>query len=144
VSYIRLKIEPNFLASIPSKPGIYRFLTDKNDILYIGASSNLRKRIQHHISNFNNVKETKYYVLKQYSTFIEYFCYSTPEKAFKAEKVEIWTQQPPYNRKGVRIGSYSYLIFRRYPFPQILCLSSTDHNKIDSEDEFYRFNLPFL
>ncbi|MFX0182639.1 MAG: GIY-YIG nuclease family protein [Candidatus Hodarchaeota archaeon] len=140
---IRLKIEPNFLASIPSKPGIYRFLTDNNDILYIGASSNLHKRISHHISNFNSIKENKYYVLKEYSAYIEYCCYSSSEEAFEAEKVEIWTQKPPYNRKGVRSGSYSYLIFRRCPFPQILCLSSTEYNKIDNEDEFYRFNLPY-
>ncbi|MFX0050753.1 MAG: GIY-YIG nuclease family protein [Candidatus Hermodarchaeota archaeon] len=142
MTFNRLSIKPDFLLLIPSQPGVYRFLSDKNDILYIGASSNLQKRISCHISNLNKVKEKKYYALKQCSKFVEYRCYSTAEKAFEAERVEIWTQQPPYNRRGVRIGSFSYLVFRISPFPQILCLRDTEYDKIDSEDEFYRFNLP--
>ncbi|MFX0172776.1 MAG: GIY-YIG nuclease family protein [Candidatus Hodarchaeota archaeon] len=142
MTFNRLKIKPNFLLLIPSQPGVYRFLSDKNEILYVGASSNLQKRISYHLSNFSKIKGKIYHALKQCSKFVEYRCYSTAEKAFETERVEIWTQQPPYNKRGVRIGSYSYLVFRSSPFPEVLCLRDTEYNKIDSKDEFYRFNLP--
>ena len=38
------------VASLPQCPGVYRFLTADNQVLYIGKSINLRARVRSHLS----------------------------------------------------------------------------------------------
>jgi excinuclease UvrABC nuclease subunit len=142
VRYSSVELKLKYLDYIPAKPGIYRFLTDKNDILYIGASNNLKNRILQHYSNINNNSlDRKYHALKEYSRRIEFRCFPSAEEAFEAERIELWTQQPPFNRKGVRILSYSYLIVRELPFPMIICVPKDKKNEIRDYDTFYRVNI---
>ena len=139
-SFKRVDIDYQLIREIPEKPGIYRFLTETDKILYIGASSNIRKRILQHMANLNN-NDNMYNAIKKYSTKLEYKCYNSVEKAFEKERIEIWVKQPPFNKRGVRIGSYSFLVIRKKPFQQAICYSDMEYDKIRKEDEFYRFNM---
>jgi len=146
VGYNSVEFKLKYFDYLPSKPGIYRFLTNKNDILYIGATNNLKNRILQHYSNINNNSsiDMKYHALKEYSTRIEFCCFPSPEEAFEAERIELWTQQPPFNRKGVKIHSYSYLIIRRFPSPMIICVPKDKKKEIRECDDFYRVNINYI
>lgn len=141
--YTRVKKKQQYLNNLPSKPGIYRFYNSNNEIIYVGASSNLRKRVKQHFVNLTNGNRI-FHSIRRSTKFIEYICYNTVASAFEAEKVEIWTHKPKYNRRGVIIKAFSYLIIRKSPFLQFICVPSSDYEKIDEEDEFYRFNLHYL
>ena len=40
----------NNLNSLPTEPGIYRFLNSQKQIIYIGKAKNLRKRVRSYFS----------------------------------------------------------------------------------------------
>lgn len=143
VLFTRVNIEQQFLRKFPKKPGIYRFLNENHEIIYVGASSNLRKRIGQHFMNITD-GDRNHILIRRFTKFIEYLCYATMASAFEAEKVEIWTHKPRFNRRGVIARAFSYLIFRKSPFLQLVCLPSSDYEKIKDDDEFYRLNMHCL
>ncbi|MFW9854825.1 MAG: GIY-YIG nuclease family protein [Candidatus Thorarchaeota archaeon] len=141
--YTRLVIQPHCYRNIPSKPGVYRFLSDYNQILYTGASSNLQKRIAQHLRKYSNKEHRKLVMISQ-SAFLEYQCYSTAEEAFSAEEKEIWVHQPMFNKKGVHPKAFSYLIIREDPHPHIACVRGEDYDRISKSETFFRINLYYL
>lgn len=141
--FTRLPLESRCYRNIPSKPGVYRFLSDNNQILYTGASSNLQKRITQHLRKSRD-KEHRKRVMMSQSVFLEYQCYPTTEEAFKAEEKEIWLHQPLFNRRGVHPKAFSYLVISENPHPHITCVRGEDYNRISESDTFFRINLYYL
>ncbi|MHA2225141.1 MAG: GIY-YIG nuclease family protein [Candidatus Hodarchaeales archaeon] len=129
--------------NIPEKPGVYWFLNKNGDILYIGASSNLRKRVKNYFVDKKNPK-LKHRVLKRLTQFIEYSCFFSKTAAFEAEKIQIRKYKPPYNRRGVKDGSFSYLAIRYYPFTQFRCYSDINQKSFIDEGEVFVFNLSHI
>ncbi len=136
----RIIIESSFLSEIPPKPGLYRLYDTNNELLYIGASSNLQNRIKQHFSH-NSTKERKRGVIRQYTSYLEFESYDSVERAFEEERIEIWTKQPPYNKRGITDLSYSFIIFRKKGQIKTLCLSNREADKLDQDDEFFRMNM---
>ncbi len=141
--FTRFEIKSQFIGNLPSKPGLYRFLNEKNEILYIGASSNLKRRISQHMAN-NIIENNKSNSLKENATTIEFRCYKSSDAAFKAEKKEIWLYQPSYNRIGLNNNSYCYLVVKKSPFHYFMCYSNDEILKIKENDIFFRINLSKL
>lgn len=135
------RIGANFqsILKIPPIPGVYRFINSKQEILYIGASKNLQKRVSHYFSQTSN-HDRKHQKIKQQTRFIEYQGHNNVESAFKAERIEIWTNEPVLNIRGNSVHSFSYLIVRKAPFSHFLCCDEKDFSRITSVDEFYRIN----
>lgn len=141
--YTRIQVKPSSIRKIPKEPGVYKFYDENNTLLYIGASSNLFNRISQHLVNISK-GDTKQRTIKELSSHIEYKCYSTIETAFEAERIEIWTNKPTLNKRGVLIHSYSYIVIRFNPFIHIICYSNDEYGKITENDEFYRINTSYI
>lgn len=139
----RIEAKSSSIREIPKKSGIYRFYDENDNLLYIGASSNLSNRINQHFVKLKK-SDGKQFSIRKLSKHIEYKCYSTIEKSFEAERIEIWTHQPPFNKRGVVVGVFSYLVIRSSPYPHVKCFSSDDYNKIKDTDEFYRLNTSYF
>ncbi len=135
----RIEAKSSLIREIPKKPGIYRFYDENDNLLYIGASSNLSNRVNQHFVKLKK-SDGKQFAIREFSKHIEYKCYSTIEKAFEDERIEIWTHQPPFNKRGVIVGAFSYFVIRLNPYPHVKCFSRDDYNKIKDTDEFYRLN----
>ncbi|MHA2304988.1 MAG: GIY-YIG nuclease family protein [Candidatus Hodarchaeales archaeon] len=135
----RIEVKSSLFRDIPKKPGIYRFYDENDNLLYVGASSNLSNRINQHFISLKK-SDKKQHAIRQFSKHIEYQCFSTSEKAFEAERIEIWTHHPTLNKRGVVLGAFSYLVIRLAPYLHIKCFSGDDYSKIKDVDEFYRLN----
>ena len=135
----RIRTDSDSILSIPCNPGVYRFISDMQEILYIGASGNLQKRVSQYFRQASN-SDRKSTTIKRNTRFIEYQIHNDVESAFEAERIEIWTNQPHLNIRGNSVHSFSYLVVRKNPFLHIICLEESDFSKIALDDEFYRIN----
>jgi len=135
----RIGTDSKSILQIPQKPGVYRFINNNEEILYIGASGNLQKRVSQYFRKASN-QNHNLMKIKKYTQFIEYQKDMDVESAFEAERIEIWTNHPVLNIRGNNVHSFSYLIVRKIPFTHIMCCDEKNFSKITSDDEFYRIN----
>ena len=115
----RIGADSKSILKIPPIPGVYRFIDHTQEILYIGASKNLQKRVSHYFTQTSN-HDRKHQKIKQQTRFIEYQGHNNVESAFKAERIEIWTNEPVLNIRGNSVQSFSFLIVRKAPFSHFL------------------------
>ncbi len=127
---------------IPTSPGIYRFLDEYQDILYIGASKNLQKRISQYFKRSKLMKK-KYSQIQILTRYIEYQECCNEEVAFETERIQIWTNQPRLNVRNNGIHSFSYLILRKMPHIHLLTSTEEVLPKLKEHDEIYRINIHF-
>ena len=83
------------LKSIPQIPGIYYFYNEKNDIIYIGKSKNIKDRV---VSHFNNNSSKRAIEMKNQICDISYELTGNELIALLMECEEIKTHLPKYNR----------------------------------------------
>ncbi|MBM3456327.1 MAG: exonuclease, partial [Bacteroidetes bacterium] len=93
-------VHPNLdleiLDEIPNKAGVYKFLNEFNQIIYIGKSIHIKKRVEQHLRNTKSVKGLK---LIQDIVRIEYELTGSELIAMLRESLLIKQFQPIYNRK---------------------------------------------
>lgn len=110
----RKNIHPDFDTSLidklPHKTGIYRFLNEKGDIIYIGKSNDIRDRV---MSHFNNTTTKKALDMKGNIVDIGYELTGCELVALLLESYEIKKYKPLYNRAQRRtmdhFGIISYM-----------------------------------
>ncbi len=139
ILFKRIGTDSKSILQIPQKPGVYRFISNNQEILYIGASGNLKKRVSQYFRKASN-ENRNLMKIRKCTCFIEFQTYKNVESAFEAERIEIWTNHPKLNVRGNSIHSFSYLIVRKIPFIHIICCDEKNYSKIKSDDEFYRIN----
>jgi DNA polymerase-3 subunit epsilon len=95
----RKNIHPDFdttlIGKLPHKTGIYRFLNEKGDIIYIGKSNDIRDRV---MSHFNNTTTKKAIEMKGNIADIGYELTGCELVALLLESYEIKKHKPLYNR----------------------------------------------
>lgn len=101
---------PDRIKEIPETPGVYHFFNEKDDLIYIGKSINLRKRI---ISHFANEKTSRALQMKSEITRIDFEECGNELIALLKESWEIKKFKPRFNRAQRRsiftTGLFSYL-----------------------------------
>ena len=103
--------------ALPNLPGIYQYLNNKNEIIYVGKAKNLRKRVQ---SYFNkNTHSTKTAVLVKNIANIIYTIVDSEEEALLLENNLIKQHQPRYNVLLKDDKSYPYICIKKEPFPRV-------------------------
>ena len=60
----------NKVTNIPQKPGVYQFINDKGEIIYIGKAKNLRTRVR---SYFQKNKYLLNYLYRRLINFAQYY-----------------------------------------------------------------------
>ena len=111
--YLNLRFPVGFdykiLDSIPERPGVYYFHNQGGSVVYIGKSTNLRKRV---LSHFANKQTKKAIELRNSIKDISFEETGNELIALLLESEEIKIIQPAFNRKQKRI-TYSYGIFTK-------------------------------
>jgi excinuclease ABC subunit C len=104
--------------TIPSKPGVYRFLGEEGAILYVGKAKNLKNRLN---SYFGDKKHMQYktVVLTRTAHNIEFTVVETEHDALLLENSLIKKFQPRYNIMLKDGKSYTYICIKNEPFPRV-------------------------
>ncbi|MFX1504727.1 MAG: excinuclease ABC subunit UvrC [Promethearchaeota archaeon] len=83
------------LVTLPSQPGVYLMLNEKNKIIYIGATANLKKRVASYLRK--DLPDLKTRRLTAETKSIDYEIHKTIEAAFLRERDLIQIHVPRYN-----------------------------------------------
>jgi len=97
------------LVTIPEAPGVYYFYNEKGDVIYIGKSLNLNKRVSTHLSNNTTARAME---MRDFIADISWEETGSELIALLLESKEIKCNKPLYNRAqrrtGFRWGIYNY------------------------------------
>jgi DNA polymerase III subunit epsilon len=88
-------LDPEFIHQLPEDIGIYSFFNDKNELIYIGKSKNIRNRVLTHFRNFSSKKSIE---MRNTIASIEYELTGSELIALLKESHEIKLHRPLYNR----------------------------------------------
>lgn len=94
------------IKTLPQLPGVYRFLNQHNEIIYIGKSKNLRNRVR---SYFTGVKVGKIQRLVRQITDLQIQVCDTHLEARLLECQQIKEVKPAYNSQFKRERGFVYL-----------------------------------
>ncbi len=95
------------LEEIPNKPGIYKLFNDVNQLIYVGKSKHIRKRIDQHLKNSKTMKGE---LMRQEIARIEFELTGSELIALLYESELIKQHLPIYNR-ALRKNNFSYGLF---------------------------------
>lgn len=104
---LHTNLDLDVLDDIPNKPGIYKFYNETNQLIYIGKSKQLKKRIEQHL---RNVKTLKGVLMQKEIARIEYELTGSELIALLFESELIKIHQPIYN-KALKNTNYAYGLF---------------------------------
>jgi excinuclease ABC subunit C len=106
------------LPSLPTHPGVYRFIGAEDEILYIGKAKNLKKRIASYFGERKDMRrKTKRMVLA--AERLEYTIVDSEQDALLLEATLIKKHQPRYNVALKHSRPYPYICIRNERFPRV-------------------------
>ncbi|QQS38152.1 MAG: 3'-5' exoribonuclease [Ignavibacteriales bacterium] len=133
----KLKIKKELgddIVSLPDAPGIYSFLNNKNEIIYIGKAKSLRARLKSYFSPTAPRKTKK--ILKQ-ATRLKIEITNSELTALLTEAEAIKIVNPKHNTMLKKYGNkYFIRINTSHPFPSVELINSFD---FDGNDYFGLF-----
>jgi len=95
------------LEEIPNKPGVYKFYNEVNQLIYIGKSKHIRKRIDQHLRNNKTAKGIN---MMQDIVRVEFELTGSELIALLYESELIKRHKPLYNRQ-LRKDNFTYGLF---------------------------------
>ncbi len=120
------------LPSLPNQPGIYKYLSQKGNIIYIGKAKNIKKRVSSYFSKQRyNSYRTKLLVDKIQA--IEFVTVNSEQDALLLEDSLVKQHQPKYNIQLKDDKSYPYICVKNERFPRIFLT----RNKIKDGSEYF-------
>lgn len=93
-SILHPKLDVHMLDDIPNKTGVYKFFNEEKQLIYIGKSIHIRKRIEQH---FKNAKTEKGNEMRSKIAFIDHYLTGGELIALLRESEEIKAEQPKFN-----------------------------------------------
>ena len=108
----------NKITTIPQKPGVYQFINDKGEIIYIGKAKNLRTRVRSYF------QKNKYQTPKNQSMIkrildLEWIVVSSEVEALLTEANLIKENKPHYNINLKDDKSFPYIRITKEAYPRI-------------------------
>tara|TARA_B100001146_G_scaffold13238_1_gene10609 strand:+ start:723 stop:2567 length:1845 start_codon:yes stop_codon:yes gene_type:complete len=108
----------NKITNIPQKPGVYQFINDKGEIIYIGKAKNLRTRVRSYF------QKNKYQTPKNQSMIkrildLEWIVVSSEVEALLTEANLIKENKPHYNINLKDDKSFPYIRITKEAYPRI-------------------------
>lgn len=100
-------LDLEYLEEIPNKTGVYKFYNDTNQLIYIGKSKHIRKRIDQHLKNNQTAKGIE---MQAQIHRIEFELTGSELIALLLESQLIKFHKPIYNRR-LRKELYPYGLF---------------------------------
>lgn len=106
------------IRTLPSDPGVYRFLDAQGTIIYIGKAKNLRKRVsQYFVDPERLTRKTRVLVSK--IADLEHTVVESEQDALLLENNLIKQYQPRYNILLKDGKTYPWICIKREPFPRV-------------------------
>ncbi len=96
-------LDPEFIDRLPENTGTYYFYNDKNELIYIGKSKNIRDRVLSHFRNFSSKKSIE---MRNAIASVYHELTGSELIALLKESHEIKQQRPLYNRAQRRAFSH--------------------------------------
>lgn len=112
---------PNDLSRLPQNSGVYFFLDQAGNIMYVGKATNLRTRVRSYFAG--DMLEKRGPLIADMIPLISRIEWQETDSALEALVLEahlIKKHQPPRNSDGKSDRSFVYLIITREPFPRLL------------------------
>lgn len=108
----------NYVKNLPEKPGVYRMLNEKGDVLYVGKARALKKRVVNYTHVMKLPNRLKRMVAE--TVAMEFITTNSEVEALLLESNMIKKLLPPFNILLKDDKSFPYILFRTdHPFPQI-------------------------
>ena len=103
--------------SLPDKPGVYQYLNDKGEIIYVGKAKKLKRRVS---SYFNKEQQSiKTRVLVKQIADIKYIVVASEQDALLLENSLIKKHQPRYNILLKDDKTYPSICIKNEYFPRV-------------------------
>jgi excinuclease ABC subunit C len=118
-SMLGVEVIRNYLKTLPSGPGVYRMINDKDDVLYVGKAKNLKKRV----ANYTNLNRQSIRIKRMINMTrkMEFVTTHTEAEALLLEANLIKKLSPRYNILLRDDKSFpSILITSDHDYPQVL------------------------
>ncbi|NJK71283.1 MAG: GIY-YIG nuclease family protein [Thermales bacterium] len=120
------------IKNIPHKPGIYRYYSKGNEILYIGKAKDLKNRVSSYFQEGRPKNQRLTLMISQIDR-IEYTIVDSEKESLILEANLINSLQPRYNIQLKDDRSYVYVRFTNDPIPGIFLT----RNKFDPNSEYF-------
>lgn len=92
---LNANLDKDILKRLPESAGVYYFMNENNDPIYIGKSINIKKRVYSHFSNKKSVRTIE---MKSNTAVIDYALTGSELVALLYEAAEVKKHTPHYNR----------------------------------------------
>lgn len=106
------------LPSLPTDPGVYRFISESDEILYIGKAKNLKNRIASYFTQGKDMRH-KTRLMVRAAQRIVYTLVDTEQDALLLEASLIRKHQPRYNVMLKDDKPYPYICIKKERFPRV-------------------------
>lgn len=106
------------LPTIPTEPGVYKFLDKEGTVLYVGKAKNIKKRVSSYFGDKKN-RAYKTKVLVKNADHMEFTVVETEHDALLLENTLIKKIQPRYNVMLKDGKSYTYICVKKERFPRV-------------------------
>ncbi len=111
----------SILSLLPDKPGVYQFVDNSDNVLYVGKAKNLRKRVT---SYFSKNQSGKTVALLRKAHDIRHIVVENESDALLLENNLIKKHQPRYNVLLKDDKTFPWICIKKEPYPRVF---STRH-----------------
>lgn len=115
--------------NIPRGPGVYFFVGEKKDILYIGKATSLKQRILSYFSS--DIVEKRSFLIEKMVTEAKRIEWMQTDSVLEAMLIEtnlIRTHKPVYNTRSKDDKSFNHVIITHDTYPRVLIVRGKDIN----------------
>src|SRR6185369_9100300 len=113
--------------TLPETPGVYFFLDENDDILYIGKATSLRDRVKSYfIQDLVATRGPKVFLMLKRIASIGYQRSDSVLEALLLESKLIKKHQPPHNTDAKDDKSYNNVVITKEKFPRVLIVRGRD------------------
>ena len=103
---------------IPHEPGVYRFIDEKDVVIYVGKAKNLKKRLSSYFGEKKH-QQFKTKALVRNAQRFEYTVVETEHDALLLENTLIKKFMPRYNVMLKDGKTYTYIVVKKERFPRV-------------------------
>ncbi|MBP9728486.1 MAG: UvrB/UvrC motif-containing protein, partial [Candidatus Moranbacteria bacterium] len=112
---------------LPETPGVYFFLDDQDELLYIGKATSLRDRVKSYFMvDIVETRGPKIRLMMERIASIAYMGTDSVLEALILESNLIKAEQPPYNTDAKDNKSYNHVVITKELFPRVLIVRGRD------------------
>lgn len=111
----------------PETPGVYFFLDEQDELLYIGKATSLRDRVKSYfIQDIIETRGPKIRLMLERIATMGYMRTDSVLEALILESNLIKAEQPPYNTDAKDNKSFNHVVITKEMFPRVLIVRGRD------------------